>query len=92
MVKVIAIFQSDETKLPPGELSDDDLEHFHEDVHQVADENPGVEWNGLFLSEDGIGYADWEAPDVETLKPYYEVWEEEDDVPIDSLVAVEKII
>lgn len=88
MARILVIFQSQEARLPPGEISEEEAEAFKGAITDFVEANPSVNWDGFYVNEDGVGIAEWNAPDADTIKSFYA---ELEGVSPDAIVEVEKI-
>jgi len=51
-------------------------------------ENPGVKFKGLYVNEEGVGMCQWDAPDTDSVKRFFDSIGE----TVDQIVAVKKIL
>lgn len=88
MTRIIVMFESTEARLPPSAISEEEAEAFKEAITDFVESNPSVTWSGFYANADGVGIAEWEAPNTEAIEAFYDDLE---GVSPDAIVEVEKI-
>ena len=87
MVKVF-VLRYDKGKFPPSALTGEVKSQVGGALENYYKENPGVKFNGLYVNEEGVGMCQWDAPDTESVKRFFDSIGE----TVDQIVAVEKIL
>jgi hypothetical protein len=87
LVKVF-VLRYDKGKFPPSALTDEVKEQVGGLLEEYYKENPGVKFNGLWVNEEGVGMCQWDSPDTESVKRFFDIIGE----TVDEIVAVEKIL
>jgi hypothetical protein len=87
LVKVF-VLRHDKGKIPPSALTDEAKKQIGEALENHIKENPEVKFHGLWVNEEGVGVCQWDAPDAESLKRFFDSIE----VTYDEIVEVEKVL
>ena len=88
MSKVIVFHYTDKGKLP--KLSESELNELKEKFDQELKNHPDVKFNGTFVSQNGIGFCDWDAPNAEIVNEI--IKKVLGEAPIDGSVVVERVL
>ena len=65
MSRIIVFHYTDNGRVP--KMTEQDIADIKQKFNEVLKDYPQVKLNGIFSSEDGYGFCDWEAPDTETV-------------------------
>ena len=87
LVKVF-VLRHDKGKFPPSALTDEVKKQVGEALEKYYKENPGVKFNGLWVNEEGVGVCQWDSPDTESVKRFFDSIGD----TYDEIVAVEKVL
>ena len=87
LVKVF-VLRHDKGKVPPSALTDETKKQLDEALEKYSKENPGVKFNGLWVNEEGVGVCQWDSPDTESVKRFFDSIGD----TYDEIVAVEKVL
>ncbi len=87
LVKVF-VLRHDKGKVPPSALTDETKKQLGEALEKYFKENPEVKFNGLWVNEEGVGFCQWDSPDTESVKRFFDSIGD----TYDEIVAVEKIL
>ncbi len=87
LVKVF-VLRHDKGKFPPSALTDEVKKQVGEALEKYIKENPEVKFNGLWVNEEGVGVCQWDSPDTESVKRFFDSIGD----TYDEIVAVEKIL
>jgi hypothetical protein len=87
LVKVF-VLRHDKGKSPPSALTDEVKKQLGGALEKYYKENPGVKFNGLWVNEEGVGVCQWDSPDTESVKRFFDSIGE----AYDEIVAVEKVL
>lgn len=82
------VLRHDKGKFPPSALTDEVKKQLGETLKKYFKENPGVKFNGLWVNEEGVGVCQWDSPDTESVKRFFDSIGE----AYDEIVAVEKVL
>lgn len=84
----ILVMRYDKGKLPPKDITDEKKKELEEGIEKFLKDNDDVEFNGLWVNDDGVGICDWQAPDVDTVKEALD----EMDLSYDDVIEVKKVL